>query len=87
MYENKGLVMRQGLLRTQFSAFFVAGFDAKQLKNSFYSLLSKNLIDFKKLNSLALSLKKRISTFLTFNDFAQKLVEKKAMYHKNCLYR
>ena len=60
-------------------------FDAGQLKNSSYSSPSKNLFDFKKLNGLFFSLEKRISTFVTYNDLAQKLAEKKAMYHKNCL--
>ena len=60
-------------------------FDAGQLKNSSYSSPSRNLFDFKKLNGLFLSLEKRISTFVTYNDLAQKLAEKKAMHHKNCL--
>ena len=78
MCETKGPVMSQGLLRTWLFAFFVA----EQLESSSYLSLSKNLFDFKKLNDLPLSLEKRISAFVTHNDLAQKLAEKKAIYHK-----
>ena len=80
MCETKGPVMSQGLLRTWLFAFFVA----EQLESFSYLSLSKNLFDFKKLNDLPLSLEKRISAFVTHNDLAQKLAEKKAIYHKNC---
>ena len=36
------------------------------------------------LNSLPVSLERRISPFVTYNDLAQKLAEKKAIYYKNC---
>ena len=63
MCENKGPVIRQGLLRTRSFAFFVAGFDAEQLENSSYSSFSKNLFDFKKLKDL-LSSWKSVSVLL-----------------------
>ena len=80
MCETKGPVMSQGLLRTWLFAFFVA----EQFESFSYLSLSKNLFDFKKLNDLPLPLEKRISAFVTHNDLAQKLAEKKAIYHKNC---
>ena len=75
--ENKGPVMRQGLLTTWLFVFFVACFDTEQLENSSYSLLSKNLFDFKKLNGLLLWLESRISTFVTYNNLTQKLAERR----------
>ena len=78
-----GLGIWQGLLKTWAFAFFLLQvFHAEQLQNS---SLSKNLSYFKKLNSLSLSLEKRISAFVTYNDLAQKLAERKAMHHKNRL--
>ena len=60
------------------------GFDAGNFDKSSYSTLSKNLFDFKNLNSLPLSLERRIGDFLTCNDLTQTLAEKNAIYHKNC---
>ena len=62
--ENKGPVMRKGLLRTWPFAFFVAGFDVEKLENSSYSsYISKNLFDFKKL-MVCLSCWKSVSVLL-----------------------